>query len=1251
MKNKWNISIAVLLLVLANTAFCGTYNGGQGTSDDPYLIETPEDLLEIGANEADWDKYFLLTADIDLSGNSYSTALIAPDTDNSDNGFEDTPFSGVFDGNGHVIRNMTIFTAGVNNHYLALFGKLDNAEIKNLGIENAAITGGTGSMYVGALAGYADATITNCYVCGTVSGDQCVGGLTGIINYSSVSNCYAYGIIRGGNSVGGLTGKSHFSSITNCYASSVVSGNLVGGLIGRNNAGEIINCYATGSVSGDESVGGLIGSHNTSVVAYCFALCKVTGNIDVGGFAGDGFIDGYTNVVGYTSCYWDSEINPSLPGANLNQVPTGLLGSTTAEMHSQSAFTDNGWDFVGDDANGTEDIWYMQDCGLPALSWQTAGIVPSVVGLSKEDASNMIMSVGSVVFEKTARSKTVPPGYVISQEPAQGCKAAVVTIVVSSVLPYGQGCGTEEEPFQLWTPEHVNAIGLNPCDWDKHFVLMDDIDLEQYTAMTFNIIGNRTTPFTGVFDGDDYDITNLTIDPEGNFRSCLGFFGEIGPAGEVKNLNLRNVSFTGCDDSVYVGALASINKGTITDCFATGTLSGSHDVGGFVGFNKGEITNCFSAATLSGSEDVGGLVGRNNGTISNSFAACIVTGKDYIGGLTGANRQGTITNCYAIGHVRGDTGVGGLTGSNWRSTVTNCYAACTVTGNTFTGALAGIYVTGDTGSLDRCLWDSDLNKALAGIGIGDDLNDGAIGKSTLDMQTKATFIDAGWDFVGDNSNGNDNIWFMPGCGNPTLSWQLVRTVPDVVGLSRELASRQLYLQRNVTILKTAHSQVVDEGYVISQHPPAGCHTSVVTIVVSDGFSYQAGTGTESDPYQIYNPLQLNAIGSCPEDWDKHFVLMADIDLSEYSWIQYNIIGDGRSFFTGVFDGNGYSMSNFSFVSSGRDYVGIFGSVGSKGHIKNIELIGTYVNAELGDYIGALAGFNYGTITNCYVQGTVIGDSNVGALVGCNEGSITQCRTEGTVIGRAYVGGLTGTNAGGIPGRNSNGVITSSFAQVTANGERYVGGLSGGNGGQISNCYATGPISGQFVVGGLIGEAWGGIIANCYASGHVSGEEIIGGLVGIDTTHIISAYVGDTSGYQGEVEYYGSYYNCFWDRQINPLITGLGLKDDPSDIIDSYSSEMKKQKTYSDSGWDFAGEDINGTDDLWRLCTDRVSYPRLTWELARIGDFACPDGVDGEDLVYLSDRWLTGDAIADINGDSVVNMFDYVIFAEYWMAGL
>jgi hypothetical protein len=90
------------------------YGGGSGTAQDPYQIATAADLILLGESPEDYDKHFILTADIDLDPNLpgrkvFDKAVIAPAKTKY---FEGTSFTGVFDGNGHTISHLTIAGEG-----------------------------------------------------------------------------------------------------------------------------------------------------------------------------------------------------------------------------------------------------------------------------------------------------------------------------------------------------------------------------------------------------------------------------------------------------------------------------------------------------------------------------------------------------------------------------------------------------------------------------------------------------------------------------------------------------------------------------------------------------------------------------------------------------------------------------------------------------------------------------------------------------------------------------------------------------------------------------------------------------------------------------------------------------------------------------------------------------------------------------------------------------------------------------------
>ncbi|MHC4537394.1 MAG: hypothetical protein ACYS6K_25935, partial [Planctomycetota bacterium] len=148
--------------------------------------------------------------------------------------------------------------------------------------------------------------------------------------------------------------------------------------------------------------------------------------------------------------------------------------------------------------------------------------------------------------------------------------------------------------------------------------------------------------------------------------------------------------------------------------------------------------------------------------------------------------------------------------------------------------------------------------------------------------------------------------------------------------------------------------------------------------------YGGGSGTAGDPYRIYNAGQMNAIGADSNDWDKHFKLMADIDLGGYTGTSFNLIGfDVYNSFVGVFDGNSHTISNFTWSSSGGDVIGLFRHVAdANALIKDVELINPNIDAG-NSSVGSLVGYlGLGTVTGCYSKGgSVSGGWYVGGLVG------------------------------------------------------------------------------------------------------------------------------------------------------------------------------------------------------------------------------------------------------------------------------
>ncbi|MHC4561042.1 MAG: GLUG motif-containing protein, partial [Planctomycetota bacterium] len=524
---------------------------------------------------------------------------------------------------------------------------------------------------------------------------------------------------------------------------------------------------------------------------------------------------------------------------------------------------------------------------------------------------------------------------------------------------YGGGTGVPNDPYLIYAAEHLNALGAEPSDYDKHFKLMADIDLSGYTYDKAVIAPDlnddkdslQGTTFTGVFDGNGHTISHLTIEGGG----FLGLFGQIGLSGRhesgatVSNLGLEAVDVSGKGD--HVGGLVGLmnhEDGSIINCYSTGMVTGGEYVGGLVGSSKrgGRITASYSTGTVTGDKFVGGLVGCNGSSVMfqgtlrtppSRVAACFsnstVTGGECVGGLVGVNYEtGSIANSYSTGVVSGDDNVGGLVGGD---DVPQIFVV-------FVGG-------GDSALVTHCVWDMETSGQTASA-AGAGLTTGEMMDSYM---------------LGLNGFANDPNW------------------------------------------------VLDDGH---DYPRLAWEGTPGQIIPKPEIDWLGGQGTAEIPYRIDTADQLIFLGQAASAlWDKHFVLAADIDLNP------NL--PGREVFSravfqafwGVFDGNDHTISHLTI--SGDSYLGLFGQLGTGAIISNLGLEAADIKGT-GSRVGNLAGRNRGSITDCFSSALVSGNQLVGGLVGENygEGSITSCYSTGAVTGDKYVGGLVGRNgfSSGLP---------------------------------------------------------------------------------------------------------------------------------------------------------------------------------------------------------------------------------------------
>lgn len=381
--------------------------------------------------------------------------------------------------------------------------------------------------------------------------------------------------------------------------------------------------------------------------------------------------------------------------------------------------------------------------------------------------------------------------------------------------------------------------------------------------------------------------------------------------------------------------------------------------------------------------------------------------------------------------------------------------------------------------------------------------------------------------------------------------------------------------------------------------------------------YDGGAGTESSPYLIRDAEQFNSIGATRSDWDKHFKLVADIDLSAYPGTAYNVIGtEMLQSFSGIFDGNDHTVSNLNMTSTRQRYTGLFGYV--SGQIRDLGLVNLRIFAQ-GSEVGALVGYlSSGLIARCYAKGVDIsGGNNIGGLVGYSTGRIEHCYSTGKVAGDWYVGGLVGLV--------TDSTVNACFSKANVSGNGNVGGLAGKTADEtsvLSDCYAAGNVSGGTYAGGLVGQIERGRTYKCYSVGHVSGNQNVGG-------------------FTGYIRVLGDAVYCFWDTQTSGQSTSGGG-------MGKTTTELQTISTFTDEAWDFW--------NTWTMC-EGTNYPVLLWQIPP-ADFQCPDGVDLVDFAFFAAHWhMQGCNAAnshcegtDVNHSGMVDFLDFETFSNRWLEG-
>lgn len=531
------------------------------------------------------------------------------------------------------------------------------------------------------------------------------------------------------------------------------------------------------------------------------------------------------------------------------------------------------------------------------------------------------------------------------------------------------GAGTEESPYEIATE----------ADWNAAAEAINS-DAETYGNKFYRLTADLTfsaavTPigtFSGTLDGAGHTMSGLTVDSDVNEAALI-----VTNNGTIQNLGLAAVQLSGSADQQAIkrASLAVYNHGTISGCYATGSLSGGWRTGGIVTENYATVENCYFVGSVTGNWETGGIA-----------AWCSQDGSS------------EIRNCYARTDAEAlASSVGVIVGY--------AYAGMKLTGNV---ALGGDVLS--PGSVGRVLGKEkstpiayENNLACSDIlvnnsvvsGSADNQNGGD--KTAEELTEESTYTAIGWDF--------SSVWTMDDTlGRPTLMGcpetadALERRMPDGQG-----TAESPYLISDAGELVLA-IEAINAGGVYAEayyqlDADIVLEETVPSITCLKGTF--DGNGHTIDGYRLSTDYQCDA-------WIiRNEGTVKNLGLTDVTVTGPNTEETSRR--------GGLCFQNYGTIE--QCFV--------KGDISG------------GHRSGGIVAENYDTIENCYFLGSVTGHCETGGIAAWNQntGVVKNCYVSGSVTTETNNSGCIG-GYGYTGTRYEGNVVLSGSKLTTANDKNY-----------------------------------------------------------------------------------------------------------------------------------------------------------------------------------------------------------------------
>ena len=1186
---------------------------GEGSPNNPFVISSLADFYEFSDNEELSIGYYRLDVDIDLSGTNFTCAVV------------NREFSGVFDGNGHVVANMFIDVDCSDS--VGLF-MLNSGTLYELGVESYCISNALES--VGGLCGINSGLISGCFASGDIYG-------------AAEEECY---------NIGGLCGKNRGSSgggfieFDNVAFSEEVDGASAfpefGGLV------VIEDSYSGGAVylDGAEAVGGLVGYNDAEIYrSYSITEVDVSENSQgVGAFVGEEEFSSYVE-----DCYVYSWAGS----------PGSAIALTSPEM--EDAYSYGGFDFVGSSLDGSNDVWDIVFGFCPKLEWQSGNGLPvpdyvPETTLSGDGTSTSPFVIASLSdFYEFAENSELSAGYYQLDVDVDLSGTNYSTAVIDREFNGVFDGNTHTISDLLIDADGGSNVGLFKINGGTIL----DLGLEGFCI-------SNVYRYAGAICGENY----------GRISRCF------------VNGDLYGDSFSSCYSvgalcGENYGSSAGYSPGIIEDCFAAGSVYiYDGNAGGFAGSLDGICRRCY---TITKVKDLSGPAKAFSG--SEFEDSCVVENcYAYFWSGDPASATALFSNelTQASSFDGFDFSDSSLDGTNdlWSISAGHCPKLVWQSGDGFAppsfganttlsgdGSPLSPFVIGTLSDFYEFIGNSELSRGSYRLDLDLDLSGTNFTATVVDREFWGVFdgnghvvsnltINSTGDYLGFFSwnhgvvrdLGIENITIGGGVDNDTLGGICAINSEGVISncyVNASLAGDDYIgaiCGRNfggIIAQCYAFGNIAGTDYVggiCGLNNFGGEISQCYSMATVSGESYYggvcgSGSGVATNTYFYFMTSADNGIGTA---------LYRDELLMSSSFSGFDFAGTSADGTADIWDitaghppklnwqsgavpaapelpalaGNGSASDPFVISNLSDFHAFSTNALYSQGHYLlavSLDLSGDSYNASVvnrsfggcfdggghsisnlvintggssTDYLG-LFSYLTGTVKNLGVEAVSITGNSYsdfcGGVCGYSFGGVvSNCYVTGSVSANNYLGGLCG--------QCEDGTVYKSYADVDVAGDDYLGGLVGQTyDSSAYECYAAGDVNGEDYCGGFSGYHVSGTINNCYASGDVSGLEHVAGFCPNNYGGTISrCFAGGVVTGESELGGFCEYSSEFLIQDCYFYILG-----GPDVGFGSPLSSAQLQLAASFAGFDFAGDPSDGIEDIWAITAGYM--PRLSWQ--------------------------------------------------------